>query len=270
MFIRTAGNTFESTPAATGPWGPTTVSGMAISGLVGYAAELAGADDEYVGTRLTVDMIRMALAGELVTSATVLRDGRRLRLVDVTVEQNGRSVAYGRAVFARRSEQPTGIVRDEPIRMPVPPNDDDWPLTGGGLAYSTPDTPPTHDFSIWTDTSLQKLVWFNLTTDLVEGVSMSPFVRAAGVADVGNPLTNWGTEGMQFVNSDVTMQLARLPESTAIGLAARDRQSADGISVGAATMYDRRGPIGTCTVTALASERPMRPPSHEVAPGAEG
>jgi acyl-coenzyme A thioesterase PaaI-like protein len=252
------------TAASVGPWGPTTVSGMTISGLVGYAAEQAAGDADFVGTRLTVDMIRMALMGELVTSATVLREGRRLRLVDVTVEQNGRSVAYGRAVFARRSTEPAGTVRSEPIDMPVPPTDVDWPTVGGGLAYSTPDSPPTQDFDIWRDTSLRKLVWFNLPIDLVEGEPMSPFTRAAGVADVGNPLTNWGSEGLQFVNSDVTMLLARLPESTAIGLAARDRQSADGVSVGAATMYDRLGPIGTCTVTALASEVQMRQPHRDL------
>jgi hypothetical protein len=253
-------DSFVTTEAAVGPWGPTTVSGMAVSGLVGYVAEQAAGDAEYVGTRLTVDMIRMALMGELDVSATLLREGRRLRLVDVTVAQNGRTVAHGRGVFARRSTEPAGIVRSEPLTMPVPPSDDNWPSTGGGLAYSTPDSPPTQDFDVWRDTSRQKLVWFNLPIDLVEGEPMSPFVRAAAIADAANPLTNWGSEGLKFVNSDVTFQLARLPESSAIGLAARDRQSAEGVSIGAATMYDRRGSIGTCTVTALATDAPMQPP----------
>jgi hypothetical protein len=243
---------------------------MTISGLVGYAAEQAAGDADFVGTRLSVDMIRMALMGELTTSTSLLREGRRLRLVDVTVEQNGRSVAYGRAVFAKRSAEPDGKVRSEPVTMPVPPSDEDWPSMGGGLAYSTPDTPPTHDFDIWKDTSQPKLVWFNLPIEMVEGEPTSPFVRASRVADVANPLTNWGTKGLQYVNSDVTMQLARLPESTAIGLAARDRQSEGGVSVGVATMYDRRGPIGLCTVTALATEVTMRQPNRETAPGANG
>jgi hypothetical protein len=88
---------------------------------------------------------------------------------------------------------------------------------------------------------------------------MSPFVRAAAVADVANPLTNWGSDGLQFVNSDVTLLLSRLPQGTMIGMAARDRQEADGVSVGSAVMYDVAGPVGLVTVTALASKVEMVP-----------
>jgi hypothetical protein len=60
---------------------------------------------------------------------------------------------------------------------------------------------------------------------------------------------NWGSHGLQFVNSDVTMLLAREPEGTMIGLAARDRQEAGGVSVATAVMFDCVGPIGLTTVT---------------------
>jgi hypothetical protein len=103
-------------------------------------------------------------------------------------------------------------------------------------------------------------MWFRLGRDLVEDEPMSGFVRAACVADATNPLMNWGTEGLEFVNSDVSMILARAPEGPLVGLAARDRQVHGGVSVGTATMHDRRGAVGSCVVTALASEVPMQPP----------
>jgi acyl-CoA thioesterase superfamily protein len=243
--------------AAVGPWGPQTVSGMVIAGLVGHVAEQAAGDADFIGTRLTVDMIRMAVMGEINVSSRILREGRRLRLVDVLLEQDGKSVAHGRAVFARRSKVPAGLVWAETTAMPPLPIDG-WP-GNGGLAYAGIDGTPSEDFRVWSDTPGPKLVWFQLPHDLVEDVPITSFVRAASIADVANPLTNWGSDGLQYVNSDVTLQLARLPEGSAIGLVARDRHSEAGVSVGTSTMHDHRGPVGICTVTALASDVPMTP-----------
>jgi hypothetical protein len=229
-----------------------------IAGLVGYGAERAGADAEYVGTRLTVDMVRMAVTGELHVETDLLREGRRLRMVDVTVTQEGRNVAHGRAVFARRSEAPSGKVWEPSLVMPAPPPPEKTPAFGP-KPYFGADATPARDFDAWRDPTNEKYVWYDCAAELVEGEPMSPFVRAAAVADVGNPLTNWGSDGLQFVNSDVTLLLSRLPEGTMLGMAARDRQESNGVSVGSAVMFDAAGPVGLATVTALASDVPMVP-----------
>lgn len=260
-FLTRVGDAYVPTPSAVGPWGPSTVSGLVISGLVGHAAEQAGGNDDFVGTRLTVDMVRMALQGELRAKAEVLREGRRLRMVDVTISQDGRNVAHGRAVFARRSEPPPGKVWTPDVVMPPPPAPEDTPAFGP-KPYVGPTAQPVRTFERWRDHTQEKYVWYDCDARLVDGEPMSAFVRAASVADVANPLTNWGSDGLQFVNSDVTLLLSRLPEGTMIGMAARDRQEADGVSVGSAVMFDAAGPIGLTTVTALASTVEMQPPSH--------
>ncbi|HWC35076.1 MAG TPA: acyl-CoA thioesterase domain-containing protein [Mycobacteriales bacterium] len=260
-FLTRSGDRFVPNAAAVGPWGPTTVSGLVVAGLVGYGAEQAGGDADFVGTRLTVDMVRMATMDELRVESSVLREGRRLRMVDVTITQGGRNVAHGRAVFARRSKPPTGDVWSPAVTMPAPPAPEETPLFGpkpyvGRLAQ------PAADFEPWRDASQEKFVWYDFDAQLVDGEPTSPFVRAAAVADVANPLTNWGSEGLQFVNSDVTLLLSREPQGTMLGMAARDRQEADGVSVGSAVMVDRFGPVGIATVVGLASEVEMRPPHH--------
>ncbi len=251
-------DTFKPTPQAVGPWGPTTVSGLVVSGLVGYAAEQAAGDADFLATRLTVDMVRMALLDELRTEATVLREGRRLRLVDVTITQAGRNVAHGRGVFTRRSEPPSGDVWGRAVKMPPPPEPGETPAFGP-KPYVGSRALAARDFEPWRDASQEKYVWYDFDAQLVDGEETSPFVRAAAVADVANPLTNWGSNGLQFVNSDVTLLLSRLPRGTMIGMAASDRQGADGVSVGSAVMVDAAGPVGIVTVTALASEVPMVP-----------
>lgn len=257
-FLTKVGGTFLPTQSAVGPWGPTTVSGLVVSGLVGYAAEQAAGDGDFIGTRLTVDMVRMATMAELHVETNLLREGRRLRMVDVTITQQGRNVAHGRGVFTRRSDAPPGSVWAPHVAMPQPPEPDDTPQFGP-RPYVGPHAAPAGNFDPWHDATQEKYVWYDFAATLVDGEPTSPFVRAAAVADVANPLTNWGSEGLQYVNSDVTLLLSRLPEGTMLGMAARDRQEAEGISVGTAVMYDRAGPVGLTTVTALATEVAMRP-----------
>nr|WP_309231906.1 hypothetical protein [Nocardia sp. SYP-A9097] len=97
-------------------------------------------------------------------------------------------------------------------------------------------------------------VWHNLPA-LVEGERITAFQRAAFIGDATNLVCNWGTEGVGYINSDVTVTLSRLPEGHEVGLLARDQMSAEGISVGTAVMYDRIGPVGTCVVTGISNVR---------------
>jgi hypothetical protein len=68
-------------------------------------------------------------------------------------------------------------------------------------------------------------------------------------------VTNWGSRGVEHINTDITMTLAREPEGVEIGLLATDRVEHDGIAVGTAAVFDRRGPLGTVIVAALANAR---------------
>ena len=68
-------------------------------------------------------------------------------------------------------------------------------------------------------------------------------------------VTNWGSHGVEHINADITLTLARLPVSREVGLAAVDRISAEGIAIGTATVFDRQGRLGTATVSALANTK---------------
>lgn len=96
--------------------------------------------------------------------------------------------------------------------------------------------------------------WVNVPP-LIAGAPITPFERAAFVADFTNGMCNSGTAGVSYINSDVAMTLSRLPEGPELGLQALDRVSADGIAVCAANLYDRTGPLGVSTITALSNAR---------------
>ncbi len=83
----------------------------------------------------------------------------------------------------------------------------------------------------------------------------SPFVAVASIADAASMVTNWGSNGVEQINTDITLTLARLPASLEIGLAAVDRVSSDGIAVGTAAVFDRQGPLGTALVSSIANAK---------------
>jgi hypothetical protein len=115
------------------------------------------------------------------------------------------------------------------------------------------DGPWSGDFSAHQNAA-RKSVWQNFPP-LISGEAMSPFQRAAVMAETTSLVCHWGTEGAGFINIDTTLALCRLPEGSGLGLRADSQVSKHGISVGTATMFDRRGRVGNCTVTAIANAR---------------
>lgn len=109
----------------------------------------------------------------------------------------------------------------------------------------------THDFTGCVNAD-RKSTWVNVPP-LIHGRPITPFERVAFVADFTNSICNWGTDGIGYINTDVTMALSRLPEGHELGMHAQDHAATDGVAVATTALYDRAGPLGTCVVTALSN-----------------
>jgi hypothetical protein len=97
--------------------------------------------------------------------------------------------------------------------------------------------------------------WVRDRRPLIRGVEMTPFVRAALAADLASPLANFGAEGLDFINADLTLHLGRLPEGDWIGTETAHRVAGNGVSVAMCTLHDHRGPVGASTVCAVRNPR---------------
>src|SRR6476620_9291000 len=88
-------------PAGSG-WGSGHMRGMAVSGALARAAERAvealGRQD-LQPVRWTLDLFRPARMEPSVASSTVVREGRRLCLVDAVLSQDGEAVARASALY---------------------------------------------------------------------------------------------------------------------------------------------------------------------------
>ncbi|KUI27936.1 hypothetical protein AU195_08135 [Mycobacterium sp. IS-1496] len=253
------GDAFIPTTIARGPWGET-VSGTYVGGLLGHVVERdvardPDADPEIHPARLTVDLMRPVTMAPVRTRSTVLRRGRRLWLVDAELLQADTVVARARALLLRRAPEPVDDAWTSPVSMPpLPPDPADignrttvlWVF--GGADAST----PTADLSGWQQDG-PKSVWIREVTPLIDGVELTPTVRAAIAGDYASSLTNFGSTGLPFINADYTVSLSRLPDGPHLGLAALTHYACDGVSTGVAALFDRLGPLGNVTVTALAN-----------------
>jgi hypothetical protein len=71
-------------------------------------------------------------------------------------------------------------------------------------------------------------------------------------------LANSGSDGLEYINADLALYIARLPEGEWIGLESADRVAADGVSVAHCRMHDETGPIGSSEVCAVLNPKMPR------------
>lgn len=238
-------------------WGTGQMHGVAVSGALarGLEAALAGTGrGDLRPARYTVDLFRPAAMAPTLVRSTVVREGPRLCLVDAELEQDGVRRARASAVFLLPSATPEGAVW-APDGVPELPPEELVPVS------DHPRPPVFHSADAGWATAFtahqngsRKMVW-HTAVPIVAGERPTPFQAVASVADATSMVTNWGSNGVEFINTDITLAIARMPIGVEIGLAATDRVEQDGIAVGTACVYDRRGPLGTSVVSALANAR---------------
>lgn len=244
-------------PHARGPWSPDMLHGRLLGGLAARALEERHAEPGLHFARLTVDLFRSSPMLPVTVETSLVRDGRRIRVADATISTEQGVIGRACAVLLRQGEEPGGTQTfltpswDEPAPdepTPDEPAPDRPPADGRGW------TPP---FDLWRLTEWGApgpgRVWTRETHPLVDEEPVTPFVRAALAADFASPLSNVGTDGLRYINADYTLTLARLPESDLIGIEATGHVSAAGLATGQVTLHDTTGPIGFCTVTAVAN-----------------
>nr|WP_048633688.1 acyl-CoA thioesterase domain-containing protein [Mycolicibacterium aurum] len=242
-----AGHGFMPTRFAQSHWGDDHLNGPAIVGLVARELEKQCGSPEFRPARLTVDLFRAARNALTTLDVTVVRDGRRVRSAECDVVQGDRVVARATLVQYRPSAPPPGTLWHSPQTFPATPQPDATiaPFVGSDDVGWTR-SPAEHQ-------NASRKRFFNDGIRVVAGEPNSPFVCAATVAEATSLVTNLGTDGVGYINGDMTLALSRLPADDWIGIQADSHHAADGLAVGTATLFDSQGPFGAGLTTALAN-----------------
>lgn len=259
-FFTLSGQDLVPAPHAHGPWAPDMLHGRLLGGLLARAIERDHGVEGLRPARLTVDLYRNSKLIPLKVTTEVVRDGRRIRVVDAFLSGPEGSVARASCVMLKEGGQPPGQAwTHEPWDVPMPEELGPANPRQGG---STP------TFDMWRigegdswDGLQRRQIWLRETHPLVDDEPISPFVRVALATDMASPLAHWSSTGLNYINADYSLNLSRLPAGDIIGVEAGGHLSADGIAAGTCTIYDREGPIGYCNSTALANRPEERPSS---------
>jgi hypothetical protein len=243
-----SGDTVVGRSHGTSAWGDAMLGGRQLAGLVAWGAERDHGHDDFQPARLTVDMFRPVTLVPLVVESELVREGSRIRVCDVTIRSEATVVCRGTVVFLRRGADTPGTVWsppewDAPLPDAVPPLEQARRWSG-----------ELRPITRWLG-SEQRRVWFREQSLLVDGESLTPFLRVATVADFANPLGNGSELGLGYINADLTLYVGRLPVGEWIGCETVAHVHDEGIAIGGIALHDEQGRFGYSTCCALADPR---------------
>jgi len=249
-FFRAEGDTLVPAEFATSPWGRV-LHGRLIGGLTARAAEQArAADPELACCRLTVDLFRSVPLAPVRVTTRPVREGRRIAVLEVSVEQDGELAGQGRAVLLRRSAEPDGAYRPVPAWDAPAPQRLGSPESSSNGRWSAP-------WESWrvggAEDGLTRGLWMREVHPLVTGERLTPLVRLAMAADLASPVSHFSTRGLSFINADYTVYLGREPQGEYVGIQPAGHVSERGVAAGQCVVHDVRGPVGFVANAAVAN-----------------
>ena len=252
-FFVPSGDTYLPNPICRGPWDPKSLNGRVVAGLIGCVAEVRHGGEGWVPARMTVDMYRLPQFDPVTIESRVIREGRRIKVIDVEFISAGKSQARGVFQFLKQGENSAGDVWTPPA----------WDVAGP----ETVQQPDEWRHRMWEmrpisgamGTEGTRQTWMREIREMVEGTPLTPFSRVAAACDFASPFANSGSAGLGYINTDITLSLHRLPRGEWIGFESHYHGADDGIAVGQCRLYDEHGAIGLGTCLALAQVMPTRP-----------
>ncbi|HVP03344.1 MAG TPA: thioesterase family protein [Solirubrobacteraceae bacterium] len=242
------GGAWAPTAHARGPWDPHAQHGGAPAALLAREIEWTEPGTDMTVARITYEFLGPVPLRPLTAVARVTRPGRRLQLVEAELRDGGRAVVRARAVRLRRGavELPADARTDEPVPCPGPEQSQSAPFPTDGPAEGFHRSAMEIRFAAGTAYGGgPAYAWFRFARPLVAGEEPSPLQLAAAAADFGNGVSSILDFGEHlFVNTDLTLHLAREPAGDWVLLDARTLIEAHGAGLAFSRLFDLRGPIG--------------------------
>lgn len=253
------GDIYTPTDAGGSPWHPQLLHGGTATGLLGHAVQ-ALLPDGFLPVRITMDLLRPVPKAPLAVNARLARDGGRLKVIEVEVAHDGKTVCRASAVLARTQQLPLPDYAPRPA--PPPPGPDGLPafsiqdmLDAKGLAIprGLHTRVEVRGRQTWQERG-RNTSWLRLPVTILPGAPLTPFVRACLLSDLGNGVAqlNLGN-ATGMINADVTLALFRLPAGEWVGFDSEAQVQPHGLGVVHSTLYDGDGSFGYVLQSVMAN-----------------
>jgi hypothetical protein len=254
FYLQDGPDRFLSQPSTAGPWGSDSQHGGPPAALLCRAVEgLADGGERTVG-RITTELLGPVPVGPVRVSASEVRPGRTVSLVEATLydEQRDRPVARAAAWLFPASEDGPGKVTPLPHG---PPDGVERPRPGswsGGYLDAVEWR--------WIVGSVGEpgpgVVWMRPPADLVAGEPVSPLQRLMACVDSASGASacldpaDWG-----FLNTELTVHVLRPPVGDWVCLDATTTLGPGSVGLAASSVYDELGLVARSAQALLVARR---------------
>jgi hypothetical protein len=235
---------FQPQPVSRARWYDEVLHGGPVAALFARQVEQVESAQPMMVTRLTVDLMRPVPTKPLEVATRVVREGRRIQVVDAVMVSDGVEVARASA-----------------LRMRV--GDVDLPTHPRREARAGPDgferaSWRGDDDGIWFHSHAVEMrfvegsfyeagpasAWMRMVVPLVAGEEPTPLQQVAALSDFGNGLSRVLAGGWWFINADLTVYLERYPRSEWMMLQSRTDLDGAGVGLAQSELFDAEGSIG--------------------------
>lgn len=258
LFVRD-GDDYVATHLTQGPWNPAHQHGGPVSALLAHLVERTPTLVPMRCGRLTVDLMRAVPVGRLTGVTRVVREGKRVQVVEAALCHDGTEVARASALRIRVGASADAL--DHPRRPdesppPPPAGAEESVLARAGL--------PVPGFLLALDMhrvtgglglGAPACTWFRLHVPVVAGEPLTPFERLAAMADFTSGTANFlPVDRWSSINADISLYVLREPVGDWIAVDAVAHVAADGIGHSEARLYDGHGLVGTGATAQVVDE----------------
>lgn len=242
LFTRIDASRFQASELTEGPWQAGAMHGGAPTALVAHVVALVPSLAPMVTSRITCEIVRPVPVETLTVEIAVLREGKRIQVVDVTVRDATMSFVHARALRIRMADIP------EPTALTPPPVTPDSgtraTFAGMGCAF-TDDASDIRFVEGSFHTRGPGFAWHRLLVDTVEGEQVFPESRAIAAADFGNGISSlFDPKEVAYINPDLSLHSFRPPADEWIGVASTSNHAGTGSGLTESSMYDVTGGFG--------------------------
>lgn len=253
------GEFFVPTEVGGSPWHPSVLHGGTATGLLGHAVE-ALVPPGYVVTRLTMDLVRPVPKAPLAVSAKVARDGSRLKVIEVDVTHNGKTVCRAAAVLIKAMKITLPDYAPVPHAPPPGPEglvkfsiQEMLDAKGLSIPRGLHSRVEVYAKELWAERG-RNMSWLRLPVEILQGEPLTPFSRVCLLCDLGNGVAqlNLGN-AVGMINADVTLSLFRLPAGEWIGFESEAQVQPTGTGIVHSTLYDAAGSFGYVLQSVMAN-----------------
>ena len=238
------GEGFDPSGLARNPWFSNAVAGGPIAALIGHVIEAAGFDPGFEICRLTIDILGVVPRRTLVPRITPVRKGRQAQLHRIELFAGEKLVVQAHVLHARQLDTPPF-----PAAQPHPAAEevaDDNFLIGAGMAGAI----KTRPIMGGVRKPGRGVSWMRMDGEVVQGMAVSPFVKACLFADFGNGVGSaTHAHEWSYANLDISIQFFRMPRGDWFLLDAQTEGAGNGHAVAQSIFADSDGVYAKGTQT---------------------